>query len=49
MLDENGNRMMQVFYCPECEKDKGYKSKGTVIKIETLFAITATVGILDFM
>ena len=31
MIDENGNRIMQVFYCPECDKDKGYKSKGTIL------------------
>ena len=31
MLDENGNRIMQVFYCPECDKDKGYKSEGTIL------------------
>ena len=30
MLDEYGNRIMQVFYCPKCEKDKGYISKGTI-------------------
>lgn len=31
MLDENGNEIIQIFYCPKCEKNKGYKSKGFIL------------------
>ena len=31
MLDEFGNRIMQVLYCPKCEKYKGYISNGTIL------------------
>ena len=31
MLDDNGNRIIQIFYCPKCERDKGYKSKGFIL------------------
>ena len=31
MLDANGNRIIQIFYCPKCEKEKHYVSKGYII------------------
>lgn len=31
MLDANGNRIIQVFYCPVCEKNKHYKDMGWIL------------------